>query len=279
MKEVIYKPNTGYGDTWILISDFITNLPKSWSLGFRLALRNINAKYRQSFLGIIWILFPPLATAAVWIFLRSQNVFDFKGLTIPYPVFVLIGTLLWQVFSESITILLNNISQSRSLLIKINFPHEALVFSAIFEIIFAVCIKLILLVVMLVAFQVMPSWQIIFTVISILSLMMLGLTVGLLLTPIAMLYNDITFALPIVLQFAMYLSPVVYPKQDYSGIGKILNYNPVAPLLNNGRDWIFGFTPDISSFIWISSISFLLFFVGLLIFKMSIQIIIERIGS
>ncbi|MBT6005060.1 MAG: hypothetical protein HOG79_05010, partial [Prolixibacteraceae bacterium] len=154
MKEVIYKPNTGYGDTWILISDFITNLPKSWSLGFRLALRNINAKYRQSFLGIIWILFPPLATAAVWIFLRSQNVFDFKGLTIPYPVFVLIGTLLWQVFSESITILLNNISQSRSLLIKINFPHEALVFSAIFEIIFAVCIKLILLVVMLVAFQV-----------------------------------------------------------------------------------------------------------------------------
>ena len=182
-------------------------------------------------------------------------------------------------FSESITILLNNISQSRSLLIKINFPHEALVFSAIFEIIFAVCIKLILLVVMLVAFQVMPSWQIIFTVISILSLMMLGLTVGLLLTPIAMLYNDITFALPIVLQFAMYLSPVVYPKQDYSGIGKILNYNPVAPLLNNGRDWIFGFTPDISSFIWISSISFLLFFVGLLIFKMSIQIIIERIGS
>jgi len=53
----------------------------------------------------------------------------------------------------------------------------------------------------------------------------------------------------------------------------------VAPLLNNGRDWIFGFTPDISSFIWISSISFLLFFVGLLIFKMSIQIIIERIGS
>ncbi len=279
LKETIYKPGTGYRDTAHVISDFIRNLPHSFSLGYRLALRNIKAKYRQSLFGLLWVLLPPLATAAVWIFLRSQNIFEFRGLSVPYPVFVLTGTLLWQVFSESISLLLDNVNKNSPLLVKINFPQEALIFSALCEICFAVIIKMILLAAVLIAFQVVPSWKIVFSCAAIAGLVALGLTFGLILMPLAMLYRDVGFGLPVILQLALYLTPVVYPEPEYSGLGTILAYNPVTPLLTNARDWLFGLSPDISYFTWVIVLACIVFLAGLLVYKLSMQIIIERIGS
>ena len=279
LKKTVYKPDTGVDDLLLIIRDFTKNLPQSFNLGYRLALRNIRAKYRQSLFGILWVLLPPLATSGVWIFLRSQNIFDFKGLSVPYPVFVLTGTLLWQVFSESITILLDNLNHNRSLLTKINFPHESLVFSAVCEIFFAIFVKLILLAAVLIIFQILPGWQFVFTILGIFALMLLGLTIGLMLIPFAMLYKDISLGLPFILQFAIYLTPVVYPLPDYKGIGKILAYNPVTPLLTNSREWLFGLSPNSTVFIWIIFLSLLMMIAGLLLYKLSMQIIIERIGS
>lgn len=277
--ETVYRPEYGRGEILNIFKGLYADLPQSVSLGYRLAQRNIKARYRQSIFGLLWMLLPPLATAGVWIFLNSQQVFEFEGMIIPYPVFVLIGTLLWQIFSESITILLNNIQGNRSLLTKINFPHEALILSALGEIAFAVLIKLGILIIALIAFQVAPSWQIIAAMGGVLALIILGISIGLLLLPLAMLYKDISYGLPLLLQFALYLTPVIYPEPQYSGLAKILEYNPVTPLLMNTRDWLTGLNPRVDYFFWVLGISILFFFVGILLYKLSMQIIIERIGS
>ena len=279
MKETIYQPGTGFGDIILIIKDLIKNFSHSQSLGYRLAQRNIKAKYRRSVLGIFWMLLPPLATAAVWIFLRSQNIFEFKGISLPYPVFVITGTILWQIFRESITVLLVNLQRNKSLLIKINFPHEALVFSAFFEILFGVVIKLLILIAMFVAFQIMPSWQIVLTLIGILSLILLGMSIGLLLSPLSLLYDDISYGIPIILQFALYLTPVVYARQFYTGFGRILNYNPVTPVLTNAREWIFGINTGNTGFILVSVFSIFALFIGIIIYKLCMQIVIERISA
>ena len=279
MKTTTYRPTTGFADIIDIIRDLWNNFSQSQSLGYRLAVRNIKSKYRQSIFGIFWVLLPPLATSAVWIFLKSEGVFQLKGIDMPYPVFVLTGTLLWQVFSESISIFINNLQQNRPLLVKINFPHEALIWSTIYELIFAVFVKLIILAITLAVFQVVPSWQIVYTLGAILVLVCLGLAIGLLLAPLSMLFKDIGFGIPIVLQFAMYLTPVVYARQFYSGIGKVLNYNPVTPILCNAREWIFGINTGNTGFMLVAITSFVMLLLGVILFKLSMQIIIERIGS
>lgn len=249
------------------------------SLGYRLAARNIKAKYRMSVLGLLWALLPPLATAGIWIVLQSQQVVAFQDLRVPYPVFVLMGTLLWQIFSESITFLIQNLQQNRSLLTKINFPREALIYSAGGEILFNLAIKLVLIVLTLVVFKIPLGLSLVYSLIGIFGLILLGLMIGLLLSPLALLFKDIQLGLPLALQFALYLTPVIYPEPAYQGITKVLAYNPVIPLLHNSREWLLGHHPKVGSFFLILLGTGVLFLLGLVLFKLSMKIIIERIGA
>src|SRR5687768_7220164 len=56
------------------LKDILVSLPQAHELGLRLFKRNLKALYRQSLLGFAWALLPPVATAALWIFLRGNDV-------------------------------------------------------------------------------------------------------------------------------------------------------------------------------------------------------------
>lgn len=262
-----------------MLFDIKRQFPHAISLGYRLAARNIKAKYRMSALGLLWALIPPLATAGIWIVLQSQQVVAFQNVDVPYPVFVLLGTLLWQIFSESINFLIQNLQQNRNLLTKINFPREALIYSAGGEIMFNLAIKFVLLVLTLIAFKIPLSFTILLSLTGIFGLVLLGLTIGLLLSPLALLFKDIQLGLPLALQFALYLTPVIYPEPNYQGITKILAYNPVIPLLQNSREWMLGHQPKVGTFFLVLFGTALFFLLGLVLFKLSMKIIIERIGA
>lgn len=222
---------------------------------------------------------PPLATAGVWIFLQSQQVVEFQSTGVPYPVFVLLGTLLWQIFSESISLLIQNLQQNRNLLTKINFPQEAMIYSAAGEIGFNLVIKIGLVLITLIAFQVPLTSMFLLSLLGIFGLILLGLTIGLLLSPLALLFKDIQLGLPLALQFALYLTPVVYPMPDYNGLAKILAYNPVIPLLDNSRDWMLGQTAEAGAMLLIMVAIAVIFIIGLITFKLSLKIVVERIGA
>jgi lipopolysaccharide transport system permease protein len=112
-------------------------------------------------------------------------------------------------------------------------------------------------------------------------LIMMGMAIGLLILPVAMLYKDIQFVLPTFLQFAMYLTPVVYATPVFSGAAKILNLNPVSPVLTSGRDWLLGLNPDTD---W-GQLGFITFAVvvvltaGIILQRIAIEILIERMGT
>src|ERR1051325_1737398 len=127
--------------------------PAAHALGWRFAERNFKAKYRQSVLGIFWLFLPPLATSILWIFLRKINVVHFSEMGVPYPLFVLTGTVLWSLFSNSLSMPLNVMQASKSLLVKINFPREALLVNAFYEIVFNFFISIIIIIVCLISFR------------------------------------------------------------------------------------------------------------------------------
>jgi lipopolysaccharide transport system permease protein len=108
------------------------------------------------------------------------------------------------------------------------------------------------------------------------------MSLGLLLLPISLLYKDVQFALPSLLQFAMYLTPVVYAKPVYKGAAKLMEFNPVTPVLTSARGWLLGMTNiDVPSWhiLLVVGISLVLMFIGIILQRITVEILIERMGS
>ena len=281
MQVRVYSAENDNDSFFIALWDTLKMMPKSNSLGYRLASRNITARYRQSLLGLAWAVFPPLITALVWIVLNDQKVINVESLEVPYPVFVFTGTMLWQIFSFSVQIPLQSIQTNKSILVKINFPREAIFMSALYEVGFNAMISLGLLTMILIYFGVVPGTYFGLFFLGMTVLMLLGLVFSLLLMPLALLYRDIALGIPIILQFAIYLTPVIYPQPRFEGLAKLLYLNPVSPILTNSRIWLLGLQQEVAwkPFVILSMAVVILLILGMVLQRKALNILIERMGS
>ncbi len=280
-KVRVYSPG-GTGDNFFAIwKSIFKEFPLSHGLGFRLASRNITARYRRSLLGIFWAFLPPLATSVVWIILDNQRIVNFASTEIPYPVFVVLGTTLWQVFTSSVLIPLQTVNANKPILTKINFPREAVLVNAFYEILFTVFIGAVIVVLMLLFTGTNPGWSGLLYIPFVLQLMLIGMTISLFLLPVSLLFQDIQFVLPSVLQFVMYLTPVIYPKPFFSSFGWLFKYNPVGQSIQFIRSGLTGTANDVllSDMLLTFGVTSLFFIVGIVLYRITMEVLIERMGS
>ena len=173
--------------------------------------------------------------------------------------------MLWQVFSESVSSPLKGVATGKSMLAKINFPRESLLLAGMYETAFNTLIKIGLLIMIFAFYLYLPPVTALFSLVGLIALMILGNTIGILLTPIGMLYTDIQRGIGVVLQFAIYLTPVIYPEPK-SG--------------TTTRNFLLGTeAPQVSTFIAISIIALVLYIIGLFFYRLAMPIVIERVGS
>jgi lipopolysaccharide transport system permease protein len=277
---VVYTPESQMRKPGQLIQAMWQDLKSSKELSWRLFVRDISSQYRQSMFGILWAFIPPLVTSAVFIFLQMRNIVNFGDTDIPYPVYVIISTILWQLFTESLNAPLKSVVASKPLLVKIRFPREALIVSAFYNTLFNLGIKLILLAIIFLIFQVQPTWGWIFAFLPIFMLMLLGLGLGLLLTPLGMLYSDVGTSLPIVTQLFFFLTPVVYPPPESFPFSLIAYINPVSPFLIAARDLLTkGMVFNIVPLILMSCITVVGVLIAWVVYRVAIPIIIERLSA
>jgi lipopolysaccharide transport system permease protein len=257
------------------------DLKLSRELGWRLFVRDTSAMYRQSFLGILWALILPLANALTWLFLRSSGIVSLRETDIPYPVYVFAGSMLWSIFIESILAPLQKTLMSKSMLTKLNFPREAILLSGIYQSMFNSCIKMFILIIGLILLGYYSmGWTLLLFPLGILSLILAGTSIGLLITPIGLLYTDISKGLPLVLQFFMFLTPVVFPIPKSGWVSTIISYNPVTPLIMTTRDWLTGSTANfIDGFILVNIFLAVLLIIVWIVYRAALPILIERMSS
>jgi lipopolysaccharide transport system permease protein len=113
LKTTVYQRenNSNIGK---LIKESLKDIVSSRFLAKQLAIRDIKAQYRQSFLGIIWAFITPLSTALVWIILSKSGAVKLSETGVPYPVYVFSGTLLWSIVVDSINApMANTISKTQ----------------------------------------------------------------------------------------------------------------------------------------------------------------------
>jgi lipopolysaccharide transport system permease protein len=274
----IYEPSNRNKAFFSIIRDMFADLFASKNLAYRLFIRDRKAEYRQSIFGILWAFFTPLATTVTWIFLSSSGAVKIEGTHIPYPAFVFLGTMLWSIFVESLTTPLIQTQSTKDILSKVNFPKESILLSGFLKILFNTAIKIILIIIILLFYGITINSEIIFFPFVLFLMIFFGYSIGLIITPIGMLYKDIGRAIPLLASFAMYFSPVVYKGGTAGTIAKIIELNPVTPLINSSRNLLTGGSWDNPIYLFIIlGVSILLFFIGWLFYRIAVPIIIERL--
>ena len=263
-----------------LIKDSLSDIYTSRFLAKQLAVRDISAQYRQSFLGVLWAFITPLTTAFVWILLSATGTIRLSDTGIPYPVYVFSGTLIWSIITEAINTPTISTNAAKGMMTKINFPKEALIISGIYKLLFNSSIKIGILLILVFLYGVGFHWSLFLLPLAILGAILFGTTIGLFITPIGMLYSDIAKIISLGLRLLMYITPVVYviPKE---GIMKtIMQWNPFTPLILTTRDFIIGASPEyITYYLWIMVVCIPLFFLGLIFYRISIPILVERMSA
>lgn len=249
-------------------------------LARQLAVRDIKAMYRQSYLGIVWAFITPIATAMVWIVLQGTGTVQLSDTGIPYPLYVFCGTLLWSIITEAITSPMGSTNAARGILSKINFPKEALILSGIYKLLFNTAIKIIILLAFVFLFGVGLHWSLLLFPFAILGGLLIGTTLGLFITPLGMLYKDIGKIINFGMQFLMYVTPVVYAIPKDGIMKTIMEWNPLTPIILTGRDLVVGHSPEyLTYFLIVIAICIPFFILGLLLYRISIPVLVERLSG
>lgn len=280
LETVTYSAGSKLNHPGKLIKAMFLDLIKSKELAWRLFVRDISAQYRQSLFGILWAFFPPVVAGIVFIILQSKKIVNFGETEIPYPVFVLIGTTLWQLFIESLNAPLKSVIMSKPMLTKINFPREALVVSAFYQMVFSLLIKSLIIAGVFLIFKVQITSGLLLAPVAVFTLIFLGMAIGLVLTPIGALYGDIQQGISMFTQFWFFVTPVIYPPPKTFPYTLITTINPVSPVLNGARDLMTkGSLDNIVPFAVVGGLTFLTFFMAWVMYRLSLPIVIERLSS
>lgn len=285
MESRLYSPEPVLKDPAVFFKGMWADIKASRELAFALAKRDFSSKYRQSALGYLWAFLPVLGTTFVFLFLRSGGAFETgDNQTMAYPVYVFIGTSLWQVFVDAVNGPLRMVSSSRTMLVKINFPREALILAGMIVTILNFLIRLILIVPGLIYFATQDlytfSWSsLILFPIGVAAIILVGYMIGLLLTPIGLLFRDIQMALAMIMTFWMFLSPVVVTIPEGGTLGLIMRWNPVSSVLDCSRLWLLGLeTTLLPQFFVMIGTSVVLLGLGWIFFRISLPHVIARLG-
>lgn len=276
----VYTPDSSLAHPHTMVREMFRDLFRGRELAWRLALRDIRSQYRQAFLGILWAFITPLATTITWVFLSGTGIVSVGETDLPYPVYVFTGTLLWSILIDAINAPLQNTNATRGMLAKLNFPREAILVSGIYQVMFNAGIKIMLLIGALLLIGIGLGWSLLLFPLSIMSLLLVGTTIGLLITPIGMLYTDVSKAIPLLMNFAMYLTPVVFPMPKEGWVAILYQVNPLTPLILTARDWLTGFSPDLLGyFLAVNVVAFGLLLVAWIAYRLAMPIVIERMSA
>lgn len=280
LSVTVYTPESALSSPGKMLALMLRDLLAARGLAWRLTVRDIKAQYRQAFLGVLWAFILPLANTVVWVFLSSSGIISVSDTALPYPVFVFTGTMLWAIFMDALNAPLQRSNAAKSMLAKLNFPREALILSGIYQTLFNAGIKVALLLAALLVMGINPGWGLVLFPVALLSLVLVGTALGLFITPVGLLYTDVGRALPLLMQFLMYLTPVVFPMPKAGWAAALITFNPLTPLIVTARDWLTGTAPQLlAPFVVVNLLAVLLLLVAWAVYRLAMPVLVERMSS
>jgi lipopolysaccharide transport system permease protein len=224
-----------FGDLW-----------KSRELLYFLTLRDIKIRYKQTLLGIAWVVMQPLLMTLIFtVFLGILARVPAGGL--PYALLVYTGLLPWNLFSSGVGTAAYSLIGNSNLITKVYFPRVLLPASAIaarlvdFGISFVILTGLLAYYRLVAQYNLALTWHLVSIPFLIALTALLSFGLGMLVSALNVRYRDFGAALPVALQLWMFVSPVIYPLSIIPGRWqRVYALNPLVGIIEGFRAALLG---------------------------------------
>ena len=268
------------------------NLREVWryrDLLFLFVKRDVVTKYKQTILGPLWYLIQPLITSVIFT-LIFNNLAGIGTGTVPSFLFNLAGITCWNYFKDCLTETSDTFKKNEAIFGKVYFPRVIMPMSTIFSNLLKFGIQINIFAAFFIYYvtqnmSVNIGVDILWLPILILSMGLLGLGLGMIVSSMVTKYRDLSFFLKFAIQLLMYLSGVMYSVAelkeklgDYPFVVSFVEYNPMTTIIESFRTLVFEpSTLPMFDLLYMIGISLVVFFIGLIIFNKTEKSFIDTI--
>jgi lipopolysaccharide transport system permease protein len=233
-----------------------------------LVRRDLTVRYKQTVLGVAWIVLLPVLTMAVFavFFGRVVNV---PSDGIPYPLFAYSGLLPWMFFSRAVTQSTASLVSSSNLITKVYFPRLIIPTATVLVCLVDLAVMCVVLVPLLLAYGVpVMTWRMLLLAPALGLALVLTLGISFWLASLNVKYRDVASVINLGLQLWMLATPVIYP---FSMVPERwrpwLALNPLVGVTNATRAALFALPLDVLSVEMSVAVSVLLLVSGVVAFR------------
>lgn len=227
--SIVIRPRVGFGGIRV------RELWDSRFLLIRLARRDLTLRYRQTALGVTWVVLQPLLAAGVLSFVFGR-VAKLSGEGVPYFALTMSGYVGWSCFSTIVSKASGSILANAGMISKVFFPRLLLPLSTVVSTLVDVAVAIGLLFGVLLVTGVGVSIKILFIVPMLIGFSIIAFGVGAAMSALAVPYRDINYVLPVVLQLLLYGSPIAYGLSNVpASVRRFIDFNPLVGLLEGMR--------------------------------------------
>lgn len=266
-----------------LLADMNADLQTGWQLAGMLAYRDLKAQFRQSILGWIWLVIPPIAWTVGMTVLRRNNLADLGATELYYPAYVLIGMALWQIFTTALRGPMSALQINKGILTKVRFPRESLIVAEVLKLSVNVAVQFLLICGAFIFYRLPLTPSFLALPVAIFGLVALGTVVGLLIAPLGMLYRDVGNMLPYITMGGLAITPVLFPMPPVTNDGvfaTVVRLNPVTPMVITAREFATGEAlTQLPQFFAVLVLSLIGCYFALALLRVMMPLMIERWSS
>lgn len=173
-----------------------------------LAWRDVAVRYKQTVIGLAWVLLQPMATMLVFTLVFGRVAGMPTDGAAPYALLVLAGLLPWQLFATALTGASQSLVGNANLISKVYFPRLIVPASAVVVALVDFLVSLVILAAVMAWYGYVPDWRILALPGLVAMAFLASLGPGLYLTALNVRYRDVRYVIPFVVQFGLYVSPV-----------------------------------------------------------------------
>lgn len=244
-------------------------------LFYFLAWRDVRVRYKQTVIGVLWALLRPLLTIFILSFIRWLFA-DGKETAIPYPLTIAAGTLAWTFFASAFSDASNSLVSNANLVSKVYFPRLIVPASAIIVCLVDFFISLVILFGFMIYYQRLPGIEVLALPGFLLLATITALGCGLYLAALNVKYRDFRYIIPFIVQFGMYVSPVIFSSDEIyasqaipAWIKGVYSLNPMVCVIDGFRWCLFGGASHIEAdkFFISLGVSFIMLIIGIITFR------------
>ena len=230
------------------------------------AWRDVKVRYKQTVIGGVWAVLQPFFTMVVFtIFFGTLANIPSEG--VPYPIFSFAALVPWTYFSNSITNATTSIVSNRTMITKVYFPRVIIPIASVLTGLVDLVISFVVLCGMMVFYRVSPTSSLLFLPLLVVLMVFTSLAVGLWFSALNVVYRDVSYLVPFLMQIWLFASPVVYPSSMVPEKWRaIYGLNPMAGVIEGFRLGLLGTGTGLGPLFIVSTLAVLVLLVGGLAF-------------